>query len=655
MKLVIVESPTKAKTISKFLGSKYKVESSFGHIRDLPKSKLGIDTEHNFEPQYVIPTKNRKHVNELKKLVAKSNDVILASDEDREGEAIAWHLTQALALDPEKTERIVFHEITENAIEEALQKPRLIDMNLVNSQQARRVLDRLVGYKLSPFLWKKVMSHLSAGRVQSVAVRLIVEREKEIRSFKSEAYYTIEALFDNRTPFSANLSKIDGKTIPTPGIKMKAGAEKIVADLNLSDFKVAKIEEKTAKRSPLPPFTTSTLQQEASKKMHLSAKQTMMLAQSLYENGYITYMRTDSVNLSKDSVTAAGKWLHDNLGEEYAKDCPRFFKTKSKMAQEAHEAVRPTNPLLHPADIKVEGREQKLYELIWRRFIASQMPTAIFNQGRIDIEAKSDNNPLYILSANGSTLKFDGFLKVWPSQFTEKELPQVKENENLKLTTAQATEHFTEPAARYNEASLIKTLEEAGIGRPSTYAPIISVIQERNYVMKNADRRFEPTEVGELVTNVLVEHFPQIVDIDFTAKMENELDEIAEGKTEWPKVIKNFYDPFSKNLEEKYESVEKQKPVETTDEVCEKCGKPMVVKYGRFGKFLACSGYPECKTTKKIPGSDSIKDKEGTEIKCPECKEGNVVRRRTKKGRFFYGCSRYPECKFASWTKPKTE
>jgi DNA topoisomerase-1 len=325
------------------------------------------------------------------------------------------------------------------------------------------------------------------------------------------------------------------------------------------------------------------------------------------------------------------------------------------MAQEAHEAVRPTDPLLHPANIKVEGREQKLYELIWRRFVASQMPAAIFNQGRIDIEAKSKNNPFYLLSANGSALKFDGFLKIWPSQFTEKELPQVRENENLKLNTVQAAEHFTEPAARYNEASLIKTLEEAGIGRPSTYAPIISVIQERNYVMKNADRRFEPTEVGELVTNVLVEHFPQIVDIDFTAKMENELDEIAEGKIEWPTVIKNFYDPFAKNLEEKYESVEKQKPVETTDEVCEKCGKPMVVKYGRFGKFLACSGYPECKTTKKIPGSDSIKDKEGLEIKCPESKEGNVVRRRTKKGRFFYGCSRYPECKFASWTKPKTE
>ncbi|HOF50335.1 MAG TPA: type I DNA topoisomerase [Candidatus Colwellbacteria bacterium] len=654
MNLVIVESPTKAKTIGKFLGSKYKVESSFGHIRDLPKSKLGIDLERDFEPQYVIPTKNRKRVNELKKLSGKTDSVILATDEDREGEAIAWHLATALGLDSQKTERIVFHEITDEAIKEALKQPRVIDMNLVNSQQARRVLDRLVGYKLSPFLWKKVMSRLSAGRVQSVAVRLIVEREKEIRAFKSEAYYTIEAIFKGNPNFSANLVKVNGEPILAPGIKAKAESEKIVSDLEKSDFHVEKIEEKTLKRSPLPPFTTSTLQQEASKRMRLSAKQTMMLAQSLYENGHITYMRTDSVNLSAYSVAAAAKWLRANLGEEYAKDAPRFFKTKSRMAQEAHEAVRPTNPLLAPDQIKVEGREQKLYELIWRRFIASQMPAAIWNQGRIDIEAKSKNNS-YLLASNGSVLKFDGFLKIWPSQFTEKELPKVKENEKLDLVEAKSAEHFTEPPARYNEASLIKTLEEAGIGRPSTYAPIISVIQERNYVTKNPDRRFEPTEIGELVNSVLTEHFPQIVDIDFTAKMENDLDEIAEGKTSWQKVVKNFYDPFSKTLEEKYESVEKQKPTETTDEICEKCGRPMVVKYGRFGKFLACSGYPECKSTKKIPGSDSVKNKEGLEIKCPECKEGNVVRRRTKKGRFFYGCSRYPDCKFASWTKPKTE
>ncbi|MCL4406435.1 MAG: type I DNA topoisomerase [Patescibacteria group bacterium] len=655
MNLVIVESPTKAKTIGKFLGSKYKVESSFGHIRDLPKSKLGIDIEHDFEPQYVIPTKNRKHVNELKKLVSKTDNVILATDEDREGEAIAWHLATALNLDPQKTERIVFHEITEDAIAEALKHPRVIDMNLVASQQARRVLDRLVGYKLSPFLWKKVMSHLSAGRVQSVAVRLIVEREQEIRGFKSEAYYTIEALFDGEPDFRASLAKIDGKPVPTPGVESKSEAEEIVSDLKDSTFQVVKIEEKTVKRSPLPPFTTSTLQQESSKRMHLSAKQTMMLAQSLYENGYITYMRTDSVNLSKDSVAAAAEWLASNLGAEYATDCPRFFKTKSKMAQEAHEAVRPTNPLLSPDKIKVEGREQKLYELIWRRFIASQMPAAIFNQGRIDIEAESEGNPDYLLVSSGNVLKFDGFLKIWPSQFTEKELPAVKKNKKLTLQKAEASEHFTEPPARYNEASLIKTLEEAGIGRPSTYAPIISVIQERNYVTKNQDRRFEPTEIGELVNAVLTEHFPQIVDIEFTAKMEDELDDVAEGKTKWQQVVKNFYEPFSKTLEEKYESVEKQKPAETTEEICEKCGKPMVVKYGRFGKFLACSGYPECKTTKKIPGSDTVKTKEGLDIKCPECKEGMVVRRRTKKGRFFYGCSRYPECKFASWTKPKAE
>jgi len=703
MNLIIVESPTKANTISKFLGKEYKVESSYGHIRDLPKSKLGVDIENNFKPQYVIPLKARKRVNFLKKEAQKADKIILATDEDREGEAIAWHLTQALGLENSKSktlnskqipnskfqipkvERIVFHEITKSAIENALKNPRDIDMNLVDAQQARRALDRLVGYKLSPFLWEKIMKRLSAGRVQSVALRLIVEREEEIRNFKPEEYWTISAIlrklkipnspFAKQIPggrfpipneFESFLYKINDEPIPKLGIKTKEEANKIVEDLKKCDFKVLKIEKKELKRNPLPPFTTSTLQQEASKKLRYSAKQTMRLAQNLYENGLITYHRTDSFNLSQESLMAAKNWIEKNLGKEYAAQAPRLFKTRSRLAQEAHEAIRPTKPELIPEKIKVKfSPEKKLYELIWRRFIASQLPQARFDFTVIEIKAenpksktlnskqipnsKSQIPNIYILKTTGLIMKFDGFLKIWPMQFEEKELPLLEENEELKLKEIKPEQHFTEPPPRYNEASLIKTLEKYGIGRPSTYAPIISVIQERNYVYKNEQRRFQPTEIGELVNKILVEHFPQIVDIQFTAQMEEKLDKIAQGKEKWQEVIKEFYQPFAENLEKKYQEVKRQKLTEEKiEEVCEKCGRPMVVKYSKFGKFLACSGFPECHYTKPI----TMTNDKGEKIKCPKCQKGEIIKRRSKNGRFFYGCSRYPDCDFTSWTKP---
>ncbi len=669
MNLIIVESPTKASTISKFLGKDYKVESSYGHIRDLPKSKLGVDVEKSFEPQYVIPTKSRKRVNQLKKEAAAATAVILATDEDREGEAIAFHLTKALGLDDLKNvQRIVFHEITKPAINDALKNPRAIDINLVDSQQARRVLDRLVGYKLSPFLWEKIMKRLSAGRVQSVALRLVVEREEEIRNFKPEEYWSISAILQklkfsvsnsqSSNVIEANLYRINDEAIPKLGIKTKEEADRIVDGLEKCNFRVAKIEKKETKKNPLPPFTTSTLQQTASQRMRFSAKQTMRLAQNLYENGLITYMRTDSLNLSRESVFSAKDWIEKSFGKEYTVQAPRFFKTKSRLAQEAHEAIRPTNVSLTAEELKNQNaQEKKLYDLIWRRFVASQMPQAIFDSTSVDILAEQPNSlktKNYRLKATGNTLRFDGFLKIWPTKFEQKELPPLAENEEMKLKEIIPFQHFTEPPARYNEASLIKTLEEYGIGRPSTYAPTISVIQERNYVVKNEQRRFQPTEIGEAVNKILVEHFPEIVDVQFTAQMEEELDEVAQGKQKWQKVIGEFYEPFSRNLEKKYIEVEKQKPIEEkTDEVCEKCGKPMIIKYGRFGKFMACSGFPECRNTKTL--KVAAVDEKGEEIICPKCGEGKVIRRRTKKGRFFYGCSRYPDCDFASWKNPKID
>ncbi len=552
-------------------------------------------------------------------------------------------------------QRIVFHEITKSAIEEALQNPRELDIHLVDAQQARRILDRLVGYKLSPFLWKKVMSRLSAGRVQSVALRLIVEREEEIRRFKPDEYWTIDAFLtkDTGEAFPAALAKIGGEPVGKLGIKTKDEAEKIKNQLEAAAYKVSGVEKKVTRKNPNPPFTTSTLQQEASKRLGFSARETMRNAQQLYEAGLITYMRTDSVNLSVDSVNAALGWIRANLGESYAATGPRVFKTKSRLAQEAHEAIRPTDPKRTVAKVKAKDeREKKLYDLIWRRFMASQLPPAQFNASRVEIIA-AGKQTIFTLVANGTTLVFDGYLKLWRTKFEERELPALTMGENLHLASIDTARHFTEPPPRYNEASLIKTLEANGIGRPSTYAPTLSVIQDRNYVEKDERRRFTPTEIGEIVNKILVEHFPEIVDVQFTAKMEEEFDDVASGKEDWRKVIKAFYVPFAKHLEEKYSEVEEQKPkVEVTDELCPKCGKPMIVKFGRFGKFLACSGFPECKTAKPFLAQYEVKDGSGNGMACPECAEGKIIRRRTKRRRFFFGCSRYPECKYASWKNP---
>ncbi|OHB19287.1 MAG: DNA topoisomerase I [Parcubacteria group bacterium RIFCSPLOWO2_12_FULL_40_10] len=617
MNLVIVESPAKARTISKFLGHEYSVQASFGHVRDLPRTVLGVDVENNFEPKYVIPPKAKKTIAALKKLLSKSEKIIMATDEDREGEAISWHLVQALGLEDSKrktVDRIVFHEITKGAIEKALEHPRTIDMNLVDAQQARRVLDRLVGYKLSPFLWKKVARGLSAGRVQSVAVRLIVEREREIENFKAEEYWTIEANLqpatDNRQQFIAFLNKIKGEAIPKPGIKNKVETDKILDDLKGKEFIVSKIESKEEKRVPASPFITSTLQQEGFKKLRFSSKQTMMLAQQLYEGvelgdkgptGLITYMRTDSTNLSEQALWAAKDAIIEMFGEKYWAGFPRKYKVKSRLAQEAHEAVRPTDPARTPESIRshLTPQQFKLYDLIWRRFMATQMKEAIFDTMSVEIEAGN-----YTFGANGQILKFDGFLKVYPIKFSELTLPKLEEKEKVEVSEISPKQHFTKPPPRFNEASLIKTLEKFGIGRPSTYAPIISTIQDRNYVQKDRTRYFHLTEIGKMVNDLLVQHFPNVVDLKFTSKMEDDLDKIADGKEKWTLVLKEFYKPFSENLEKKYKEVS-DKTVEETDEICDKCGGKMVIRMGRFGKFMACSNFPKCKNTKNLSNSEN--------------------------------------------------
>ncbi|KKU59698.1 MAG: topoisomerase protein [Parcubacteria group bacterium GW2011_GWA2_47_12] len=654
IKLVIVESPTKARTITKFLGKDFVIESSFGHVRDLPKSQLGVDVENNFEPKYIVPLKARKNLNILKKKAKDAIEIILATDEDREGEAIAWHLLQALGLEdrPEDNiKRIVFHEITEKAIKAAIASPRDIDMHLVDAQQARRILDRLVGYKLSPFLWKKVARGLSAGRVQSVAVRLIAEREAEIDVFKKDEYWTIEGIFAReKASFKGELYKIGEKTLEKFDIKNDGEAGKILEKISGAEAKVVSVDTSTQLKHAPAPFTTSTLQQTSFQRLRFSAKQTMMMAQRLYEQGFITYMRTDSLNLSQDALLSAASWIETNIGKKYLLEKPRVFKTKSKSAQEAHEAIRPTEASRTPESIKagLDPREFRLYELIWRRFLASQLPDASLENTKIDVDVQN-----HFFRVSGSRLLFDGFLKIYPMKFAENILPVLQKDDNLKTESITPIQHFTEPPPRYNEASLIKALEKFGIGRPSTYAPTISTIQDRGYVEKDQERRLRPTETGKIVNSLLVEHFPEIVDIGFTAKMEGELDEIAGGNIKWQPVIKEFFEPFSKHLEEKYESVASQKVEEKTDEACPNCGKPMVIKRGRFGKFIACSGFPECKTTKRIP-EPSLNIKCQTCVISPERKDdpGEVVRRRSKKGRYFFGCSKWPKCDFISWTLP---
>jgi len=647
MNLVVVESPTKSKTISKFLGPEYRVLSSYGHIRDLPKSELGIDIENNFKPKYIIIPKARKNVNFLKKEIEKADSVIISTDPDREGEAIAWHLTKILGLNGEKPyQRIVFHEITKKAIEEALENPRKIDLNLVNAQQARRVLDRIVGYKLSPFLWKKITRGLSAGRVQSVAVRLIVEREKEIENFIPQEYWTITALLQKlkNNEFEAILMKKDGKAIPKLGIKTEKESKKIIKDLKGAEYKIVNVVKREIKRNPLPPFTTSTMQQETFKRFYFPARLTMRIAQGLYEKGLITYHRTDSLNLSDLSLFAAKKFIIENFGKEYWAGYLRRYKAKGRV-QEAHEAIRPTYPDRIPENLKIREKfdenQFKLYDLIWRRFVASQMSPAVFDLTTIDVSAKN-----YLFRATGQILKFDGFLKIYPIKFKETELPPLEKNEILGLIKLKPEQHFTKPPSRYSEATLIKTLEENGIGRPSTYAPIVFLIQERNYVSKNQNRKFQPTEIGMLVNNLLVKHFLKIVDIKFTAEMEEDLDKIAKGEKKWTKILEEFYKPFEENLKQKYEEVSKKDFTEfPTEKICPKCKARLVVRMGRFGKFYACSNFPKCKYTEPF-------EKKELGIKCPKCKIGEIVEKRTKKGKMFYACNRWPDCDFALWDKP---
>jgi len=724
MDLIIVESPTKAKTITKFLDKNFVVESSYGHVRDLPKSEMGIDIANNFVPSYIIPTAAKKKVTNLKKLAAKADKVILATDEDREGEAIAWHLLEALHIPESKTERIAFHEITKTAIEEALKNPRTIDINLVDAQQARRILDRLVGYELSPFLWKKVARGLSAGRVQSVAMRLIVEKEREITAFKPEEYWDILGKFlsAKNESFEATLNKIDGKTVEKLAIKNKEEADKILADLNNAIYIVAGVEQKQSKKNPPAPFTTSTLQQAANSILGFSAKQTMMIAQQLYEGveigtegqvGLITYMRTDSLNLSEKFLADSHDYLKNNFDKKYLISEPRKFKTKSKGAQEAHEAIRPTEASRDPENLQnsLSPNQYKLYKLIWQRAMASQMPEAIVNNASINVDAQKTP---YQFRATGQTLVFDGYLKLYPEKISDNVLPVVAEGEAVKLENLSGDQHFTKPPARYSDATLVKQLEEYGIGRPSTYAPTIATIIERNYVERDDAKKLKPTEIAFVVNDLLVAHFPQIVDFKFTAEMENNLDAVAEGEKKWQPVIADFYKPFHANLTAKYEEVDKNKimPEEKSDVVCEKCGKPMIIKTGRYGKFLACSGFPDCKNIKGMdknkdgkvdekdekitaqmealkekykdqvcekcgspmiirngrfgmflacsgyPKCKNIKNMEenkvGTGITCPACGKGEIVQKRSRRG-VFYACNNYPECKTSYSAKPLNE
>jgi len=657
-KLVIVESPAKAKTISKFLGKNFVVKSSFGHIRDLPKSKMGIEIDNNFQPQYINSRDKSKVIKELKEAAKKNKEILFATDEDREGEAISWHLAHVLGVDPTQAKRIAFHEITKSAIENALEHPRALDLKMVDAQQARRILDRLVGYELSPFLWRKVAKGLSAGRVQSVAVRLVVEREREIQDFKPEEYWSIEGIFENKEKitFKAKLLATPEKKLEKLDIKNKEAADKILTDLKNVDYTVDTVEKKSSKRNPPPPFTTSTLQQEANNRLGFSAKQTMRLAQQLYEGvevgsegsvGLITYMRTDAVNLSQKFLDDAKKVINEEFGEKYNIEKPRHYTNKSKNAQEAHEAIRPTEASRTPDLVKpfLEKNQFKLYELIWRRAMSTQMAAAEISSTGANITSSN----LYIFRATGQTIMFDGFLKLYPDKNKDNALPNLENNEKLVCQDILDEQHFTEPPARYNDAALVKALEEHGIGRPSTYAPTIATIEDRGYVERDEKRRLKPREVAFVVNDLLVKHFPNIVDLSFTAQMEENFDAIARGEKQWQPVIADFYHPFKENLKIKEKEIaQKEKiPDEPTDEVCEKCGKPMVIKNGRFGKFMACSGYPECKNTKNIDVT--------TGVKCPKCNEGELVARRSKRGKVFYGCNRYPKCDFALWDKPTGE
>ena len=651
-KLIIVESPSKIKTVKKTLGSGYNVMASKGHVRDLPKSKLGIDVEHDFKPQYINMSDKKDLIKELKEAAANSDGVLLATDPDREGEAISWHLAQILALDMNEANRVAFNEITESGIKAGIAEPHKINLDLVDAQQARRVLDRIVGYKLSPFLWKKVKSGLSAGRVQSVALRLIVEREREIEKFNSEEYWSVDAkLMSGRKSFSAKLFGFaDGKKIEV--IKSGEEAEDIVKALENANYTVTELKKGTRSRQPAPPFSTSTLQQEASRKLGFTGQRTMRIAQQLYEGvdihgigatGLITYMRTDSLRISEEARAAANAFITKRYGESYLPPKPRYFKTKSG-AQDAHEAIRPTAVTLTPEQVKdsLTAEQYKLYKLIWERFIASLMAVCVQNTVNADITAGD-----YLFKASGYSVKFDGFTVLYEEGKDDDgeeggALPEMKKGDVLKLRELTPNQHFTQPPARYTEPTLIKALDENGIGRPSTYAPIISNILGRDYIEREK-KSLKPTNLGIVVSDLMVKYFDKIIDVKFTAGLEKQLDEIGAGNRGWVDTIRDFYSDFEKLYNKAETSLEGRKvkvPVVETDVVCDKCGRKMVVKSGRFGKFLACPGYPECKNTKPMP-EDEVKQP------CPKC-GGKLVKKISKKGKKFSGCSNYPDCDFAA-------
>ncbi len=654
--LVIVESPAKAKTIGKYLGSKYIVKASMGHVRDLPKSQMGVDVERDYEPKYITIRGKGDVLKALKDAAKKAKKVYLAADPDREGEAIAWHLAQYLGLDTSQPLRVVFNEITKDAVKEAFKHPRHINMDLVNAQQARRILDRLVGYNISPLLWKKVRKGLSAGRVQSVTVKLIIDREKEIKEFVPEEYWTISStLLCDGKPFEARFHGFGEEKVE---LRSQADVDEVLARVKDQPFVVRKVTKRERKRNPAPPFITSSLQQEAARKLNFRAAKTMMIAQQLYEGidlgkegtvGLITYMRTDSTRVSVTAQEEAKAYILEQFGPEYALAEARTHG-KSENAQDAHEAIRPTSVQRHPDEIKEYlSRDQlRLYRLIWERFLASQMASAVLDTMSVDIEVNG-----VTFRATGSKVKFPGFMKVYvegSDDGADKEadaiLPPIEEGQTLELTRIEPSQHFTQPPPRYTEARLVKTLEEKGIGRPSTYAPTLETIQKRGYVALE-DKRFVPTELGEIVISLIEEFFPEILDVEFTSQMESDLDKVEEGMADWIKVLDEFYRDFAKRVEEAEEQMEEVEiKDEVSEELCEKCGRHLVYKLGRFGKFLACSGFPECRFTKPI-----VKE---TGVHCPQCETGMIIERKSKKNRVFYGCNNYPECEFVLWDKPIT-
>ena len=664
--LVIVESPAKAKTIGKLLGKNYRIAASMGHVRDLPKGKLGIDVENSFSPSYSVMKGKAAIIKELKTLGENVSSIYLATDPDREGEAISWHVVNATGWDKQNKniQRVVFHEITETAIKEALKHSRDIDLDLVNAQQTRRILDRLVGYELSPLLWRKVQRGLSAGRVQSVALRILVDREQKIETFVPTEYWSfIVALKKEMKPFEASLHSIRGGESKLV-ISNQSEAKAIDEELKEAIYTVAKVKTDEKTRAPAPPFTTSTLQQDAARRFRFSAKKTMMLAQQLYEGieielketvGLITYMRTDSVSLSTHAIDEARSFISKQYGKNYLPDRQRTYKTKSKGAQEAHEAIRPTSIFRSPDSIEKHlNRDQfRLYSLIWKRMVACQMKNSIYFSTTIDIEASSPTSGnIYLFQVRGTQPKFPGFLSVYSDTSDDQEndenkkLPTLNSNEKLECISLKHDQKFTQPPARFTEGSLIKTLEEEGIGRPSTYAPILSTLIDRNYVVKD-DNKLNPTLLGVEVANLLTKFFPTVMDVAFTAKMEDELDFIATGKRKMEPVLEGFYFPFKKHMDHAHENMPRIKIEEPTDEICELCESPMVIKSGRFGRFIACAAFPECRHTKPIV--------KGTTVECPLCSNELVERRSRTKGRLFYGCSSYPNCDFSVINKPVSE